>query len=146
MPRPYGSTRSRLGPLAWLALYSAGCLAAEAAVQAVTGRTIETLPALTWWLAIGYSFAGWIMANLKNAVVAMNGPDDKFVAGASVISTFIAAHLVGINGKPIPPLIAYFTGAVGAAGGMAFINIGIDAFKAAALRWAGGGNMEDRSS
>jgi hypothetical protein len=116
------------------------------------------LPALTWWLAIGYSFAGWIMANLKNAVVAMNGPDDKFVAGASVISTFIAAHLVGIsaclyllteaqfNGKPIPPLIAYFTGAVGAAGGMAFINIGIDAFKAAALRWAGGGNMEDRSS
>lgn len=113
----------------------------------MTGRTLETLPTLTWWLAVGYSFAGWIMANLKNAVIAMNG-QDKLAAGAEVFSKFVAAMLVGVSlclylitearydGKPIPVLVALFAATIGAFGGMAFINISVDALKSLALKWA----------
>lgn len=97
------------------------------------------------------------MANLKTAVVAMNGDGDKLVAAAEVFSTFVAAMLVGVSlclyllteaqfgGKPVPALVAYFAAAIGAVGGMALINISIDALKAAMLRWAqrnGGGQNE----
>lgn len=147
MRRHYGSSRGRLGPAAWLGFFSAACLAAESAAPAVTGRTLETLPTLTWWLAVGYSFGGWVIANLKTLVIAMNGPD-KLVAGAEVFSKFVASMLVGVSlclylitearydGRPIPVLVALFAATIGAFGGMAFINISVEALKSIALKWA----------
>jgi hypothetical protein len=45
---------------------------------------------------------------------------------------------VQINGKPAPVLVALFIAAVGAAGGLAFVNIGVDVLKAIALKWGQG--------
>lgn len=143
----------KLRPLVWLTLYTAGiCIAAEATAPTPAPRTLESLPALVWWFAVGYSFAGWVMANLKNAVIAMNGEENKFVAVSGVLSTLVASHLVGISlclymltevqmsGKPVPALLAYFAAAIGSFGGMRLMELGLEVLKGFALKWASRGN------
>lgn len=122
----------------------------------VSSRTLEMLPALTWWLLVVYAFAGWIAGNLRQVVVSMNGEDDRCVTLAAAVSGIVAAFAVGVSAglwvliearieaKPVGALYAYFAAGLGAFGGVKFLDLGVDVVRSIALKWAQRGNGGDK--
>ena len=62
--------------LVWLAFLSGVSIAAELSAPVVTElRTLESLPLLAWWMALAFSFTGWLIANFPTAVKALLNKD-----------------------------------------------------------------------
>lgn len=131
-------------------IVSMAAMAAEVApIQPAAPRSVDNLPMLAWSFLIGWAFAGWVIASLKPAVIAMNdAAQPRAVAIAGVISTLVAALAVGVmaglylltiatwNEKPMPALYAYIGALGGGFWGMKGMEFGIDIFKTVVSSWA----------
>lgn len=123
-------------------------MAAEAIVPSAS-RTVDDLPALAWRFLIGCSFAGWVVASLKPAVLALNDDtQQRNVALAGIISTLVASMGFGIamglflltearwDGKALAALYAYLGAFGGGFWGMKGMEFVIDLGKGILERWA----------
>lgn len=122
-------------------------------------RSLEGLPSLAWWFLLGWSFAGWIVASLKTAVIAMNdGTVRRTEALAGVIATLVASFASGIlnglyllteaqwDGKPIAAIYAYLAAFTCGFLGTKGIEFGIDVVRGIIERWAAKGNINGGKS
>lgn len=104
-------------PLSGALIVCTASMAAQAALP--DPRSIEALPGLAWGFLCGWSFAGWVVASLKPAVIAMNGGVRRGEAIAGVIQTLAASLAFGVliglwllttatwEGKPVAAIYAY---------------------------------------
>lgn len=136
---------------AWGTLGIIGMVMAAETVKLppVSPRTLDDLPMLAWAFLIGWSFAGWIIASLKPAVIAMNdGTQARSVVIAGIISTLTASLSFGVacglymltearwDGKPLAALYAYLAALVCGFWGMKGMEFATDLLKSLAERWA----------
>lgn len=144
------------GAMVWLWLIGAAMAAEVATAPVVVPRTVEGLPALAWWFLIGWSFAGWMSASLKPAVIAMHDTtQQRAVALAGIVSTLVSSMAFGIgvglyllcearwDDKPLAALYGYLGALAGGFWGMKGMEFGIDVFKGIVERWAQKGIKED---
>lgn len=139
-------------PSAWATLGVVGvAIAAETVASTVQlePRTIENLPSLAWWFLIGWSFAGWVIASLKPAVIAMNDPTQvRSVVWAGILSTFTASLAFGIacglyllcearwDHKPLAALYGYLGALGGGFWGMKGMEFAIGILTSVIEGWA----------
>jgi hypothetical protein len=138
----------------WGAASLLGVAMAAEAVKAQVGvviapRTVDDLPVLAWAFLIGWAFAGWVIASLKPAVIAMNDPaQTRSVVVAGIISTLTASLAFGVgcglylltearwDSKPLAALYAYLGALGGGFWGMRGMEFVIDIIRAVLASWA----------
>lgn len=129
---------------------------ASGVTPASTGRTMDDLPTMAWCFLVGWSFAGWIIASLKPAVIAMNdGAQPRSVIVAGIISTFVASLAFGVacglylltearwGDKPLAALYGYLGALFGGFSGMKGMEFAIDLLQGIVQRWADKGKREN---